>query len=413
MLARRPGRLLVCGPMFPAQGIGGLQAVVTDLVDGLARRGWDVDTLPIPFVADWRGSASWRSRLAVMSRGLVPQPWRFMARILVHDVGRLREQSDVLREAERRLVDGRYSAVLACVDNAPVGLASLVTRVAARPVLFSLTALASELRHRAAIDAVGQAARAALGRGLHADLLRPVDPGRVSSAVFASRTWRDAGVAAGLDARAVEAIYFGVRAPARLAPAQPPSSPLRLLWAGRLSPEKGLHRFLPAIALVRRLMPVQLTVLDAGGPETYRRSILRTIDRLRLDDVVRWQAAVPREDLVGTLAAHDVFLFYSIFDEPVAQLLLSAFAAGTIVVAPVPRASSVIKPGETAMTFADERPATVANAIVQAARDEAVRRRVRTRAFVLVQTEQSLDRTIDDYDRLLEDVTGVRRQARA
>src|SRR6185312_12203467 len=122
-----------------------------------------------------------------------------------------------------------------------------------------------------------------------------------------------------------------------------------------------------------------------------------------LDDVVRWQAAVPREDLVGALAAHDVFLFYSIFDEPVAQLLLSAFAAGTIVVAPVPRASSVIKPGETAMTFADERPATVANAIVQAARDEAARRRVRTRAFVLVQTEQSLDRTIDDYDRLLED----------
>jgi glycosyltransferase involved in cell wall biosynthesis len=185
------------------------------------------------------------------------------------------------------------------------------------------------------------------------------------------------------------------------------------LWAGRLSPEKGLHRFLPAIALVRRLMPVQLTVLDASGPETYHRGILRTIDRLQLGDVVRWQAAVPREEIVDAMAAHDLFLFHSIFDEPVAQLLLSAFAAGTVVVAAVPRVKSVIRPGETAMTFADERPAAIAETIVHAARDEAARHRVRIRAFALVNGEQSLDRSIAEYDRLLAGVTGLRLQVRA
>lgn len=413
MLAPRAARLLICGPMFPAQGIGGLQSVLTDLADGLTDRGWLVDTHPIPFVADWRGADDWRSTIASVTRARVPDSWRFLARTLVHDLARLRQQSDVLEELEQRIADGGYSAVVACVDNAPVGLASVVTRCAPRHVLISLSALAAELRRARAIDVVRRFATRAGGRSLHRDLLRPVSTESVQTAVFASRTWRDAGVAAGLDPRAAAAIYFGVPVPRRLPPARAPQAPLRLLWAARLSTEKGLHLFLPAIAHVKRTLAVQLTVIDAGGPMAYHRSILRTIRRLGLEDVIRFEPAARREDLPGVLAAHDVFLFYSIYAEPVAQMLLLAAAAGTVVVAPRPRVPSIIRPGDTAMCFDDERPATIANAIVQAARDEAARHRIRARAFAIVSAEQSRDRTIADYDRLIAGIAGERRQVRA
>ena len=398
--------------MFPAQGIGGLQAVFTDLAEGLAARGWDVDVLPLPLAADWRGAANWRSTLAGAVRRHLPDEWRFLGRVLIHDLGRVRAQSDLLLDVERRIAAGGYSAVVACVDHAPVGLASLVTRVAPRHVLISLCALTSELRRRTAIDVVGRIARRVI-RALHPDLLRPVDPASVQSAVFASRTWRDAGLAAGLAPRATREIYFGVPVPARLPAARPVQSPLRLLWAARLGPEKGLHLFLPAVALVSRVRPVHLTVVDAGGPDAYRRRILAGVERLHLDDVVSFRPAVPRDALPGLCAAHDVFLFYSIFAEPVAQMLLSAMAAGAVVVAPAPRAPGVIRPGETAICFQDDRPETIADAILQAARDEAARHRVRTRAFALVGAEQSLDRTLTEHDRLLTALAGEWRQVRA
>ena len=399
--------------MFPAQGIGGLQSVLTDLADGLEARGWAVETHAIPFVADWRGTDDWRSTLAAVSRVRVPHPWRFLARTLVHDVRRLREQSDVLEGVEQRIVEGGYSAVVACVDNAPVGLASIVTRRASRHVLITLSALSSELRQARALEIVGRLAKRAAGRALHPDLLRPVAPASVQSAVFASATWRAAGVAEGLDPRSATSIYFGVPVPKRLPPARAPHVPLRLLWAARLSAEKGLHRFLPAIAHVQRTMPVRLTIVDAGGPMAYHRSILRTIRRLGLEDVVRFEPAVPREDLPGVLAAHDVFLFHSIYAEPVAQMLLLAYAAGTVVVAPRPDVPSIVRAGETAMCFDDDRPETIANAIAQAGRDEAARHRIRARAFALVTAEQSREHTVAEYDRLLTAIAGERRQARA
>jgi len=407
-----PGRLLICGPMLSAQGIGGLQAVFTDLAKGLAARGWDVDVLPLPLAADWRGAANWRSTLAGTIRRYLPDDWRLFGRVLMHDVGRLREQSDLLHDIERRIAAGGYSAIVACVDNAPVGLASLVTRVAPRHVLVSLCALTSELRRRTAIAVARRIARG-VSRALHPDLLRPVDPASVQSAVFASRSWRAAGVAAGLDPRAAREIYFGVPVPARLPPARPVQSPLRLLWAARLGPEKGLHLFLPAVALVSRVRPVHLTVVDAGGPDAYRRTILDDVGRLQLNDVVSFRPAVSRDALPGLFEAHDVFLFYSIFAEPVAQMLLSAMAAGAVVVAPAPRAPAIIRPGETAICFQDERPSTIADAILQAARDEAARHRVRTRAFTLVGADHSLDRTLAEYDRLLTPLAGEWRQVRA
>ena len=77
--------------------------------------------------------------------------------------------------------------------------------------------------------------------------------------------------------------------------------------AGRCSPEKGLHFYLDALAVLRRTRDVTLTAVCAAGPDDYRESIHG--DRAAESDGRR-RALLPcqRESRVH-LAAHDVVLF--------------------------------------------------------------------------------------------------------
>jgi glycosyltransferase involved in cell wall biosynthesis len=396
------GRLIICGPLSSDQGVGGLQAVLSDLAHGLQARDWVVDTFVVPAFSP-AAIPVWRPGLAAVSRAIgLPDPWRFLGRVLLNDLRGRREASHLLETLERRVLEGGYDAVLACVDNAPVGLAALLTRIHPRVVLINLAALAFELRDRRALELTRDLVHWLTSARLHQDVLRPADPTLVSNAVFASHTWRDHGVAAGLGEAAASVIHFGIRSPAVLPPVRSVGTPVRLLWAARLATEKGLHLYLPALAQVRERLAFRLTVLDAGGPAAYRRSILRMIDTLGLDDVVDRRPAVSRDDLPAMMTSHDVFLFHSVYTEPVAQMLLLAFANGIPVVGPRSRNSrSLLQPGETAFCYDNERPEMIAAAVDRASRDETTRRRLRTRAFAVVAADHLLARTVDDYDRLL------------
>ena len=397
-----PSRVLVCGPMYPDQGIGGLQAALTDLAHGLQARSWDVDTIVVPAFAAG-ATPDWRTRLASFSRRAhVPEPWRFLSRVVLSDLRRLRQASELFDTIERHMRDGDYDAVIACVDNAPVGLTALLTRIHPRVIFISLTALASELRDRRALDIVRRIVRTVASGPLHPDLVNPADPARITTTVFANETWRGAGLAAGLDPASTSVIHFGVRTPLALPPLHSVQAPVRLLWAARLGPEKGLHLFLPALARLRQRLAFRLTVVEAGGSAAYRRSILRMVERHRLGDSIDFRPAVARDDLPGIMASHDVFLFHSVYAEPVAQMLLLAFGTGLTVVGPDTRnPRSLLRPGETAFCFDDATPASIADAIERASRDETSRRRLRARAFALVTAEHQLKHTMDDYDRLL------------
>jgi glycosyltransferase involved in cell wall biosynthesis len=192
---------------------------------------------------------------------------------------------------------------------------------------------------------------------------------------------------------------------------------VRLLWAARLNTEKGLHTFLSALALLRHDLPLRLTILAAPGAGPYRgpyRSrIERLIQRLQVADLIDFWPAVSRAELPGVLAAHDALLFDSVFSEPVAQILLLAFAHGLIVVGPAsgdPR--SLLQPAETAFCFTNRSAGEVAAAIRRAVSDAETRRTIRERAFERVKAEHTLAGTIAAYDALLRNLADLPRAGR-
>lgn len=105
------------------------------------------------------------------------------------------------------------------------------------------------------------------------------------------------------------------------------TSPLRVIWVGRLLPRKAAILAVNAIANTRR--PVELTIVG-DGPERMR--VQRLVNRLRLNDRVTMTSWIPWEAMPLQYRRHDVFLFTSILDSFGSQLL-EAMASGLPVVA--------------------------------------------------------------------------------
>lgn len=421
MSSARPPRLLVCGgPAFESAAIGGIQHVLADLVEGLRGCGWQVDTIfdgagddsssPPPVFRP----APWQFRLGLVGAALrLPEAWRLPVGVLLYGPTRLRALSAVLSRIDAAIRSGDYAAVIACVDvRSPIGLGAMAAASHPGAILISLEQIARELRHSTAIRAGRAAARLVTAGNSHPYLYSAVRPASAAAVVFASEAWRDEAVAAGLPVERARVIPFGVPVPDALPDRVAAGTPARLLWAARLSARKGLDLFLPAVALLRRERAVRLTLVAAPEAGPYPSHVARLIDRLGLADIVDQRPAVDRRELPSVFASHDALLFHSVFREPVAQMLLLAFAHGLPVIGPAsPDPRSLLQDGDTAFCFADRSAAAVAAAIGRALGDEEARAAVRRRAFARVVSGHALGDTISAYDVLIREIVDLRVRA--
>jgi glycosyltransferase involved in cell wall biosynthesis len=401
-------RILICGPVFTPGTVGGLPVALQELADQLTRFGWAVDLAVTPDTLGIEGVGltpvlpGWGRRVWTPTSlaARLPADGRAWIQHVLLGGGVAAVQSRVMDAIERRLASADYEAVVAYVSRETPGFAAFITSRHPRVLLLSLNGLAAELRQGWRLRVPRFIARV---HGLHTDLYRPMAPSRVRMAAFGSEAWRDEAVAAGLPEAAARVIPFGVTAPPPLGPMPPVNG--RLLWVGRCSPEKGLHLFLDALALLRRSMAVTLTAICGPGPSGYRRFIERRIVELGIGDTVTLRPAVRRADLGTHYMTHDALLFQSPFDEPVSLVLMEAFAAGIPVVAPAPAGrSALIEPDHTCVCYKAPRAADVAAAVERSLSDSLLRVRVRTGAHARVSRDFSLDAMGQAYDFALRDL---------
>jgi glycosyltransferase involved in cell wall biosynthesis len=169
---------------------------------------------------------------------------------------------------------------------------------------------------------------------------------------------------------------------------------------GRLSPDKGFHHALRALALLDGDAAAQLVIVGEG-PE--RKRLERLSSQLRIDQRVRFVGPQPRESVALHLAAADVFLFPTERDEAAPLVLPQAMACARPVVAS--RTGGItevigesgdfgvlIRPGDTT-GLAREMHALLS--------DPARRRRLgeaaRTRVLAEYTIERMVERTCDVY----------------
>lgn len=128
----------------------------------------------------------------------------------------------------------------------------------------------------------------------------------------------------------------------------------RVLVAGRISPEKGIHTLLHGIGkLMSRTPPLELTVTVKGdGPDPYRRQLEAIVADKKLGSIVNFEPPVHYSQMPEVLDNYDILVLPSEWDEPLASILLEAMAAGMLVLGtPTGGSPEVLKDMETGMVF--------------------------------------------------------------
>lgn len=174
-----------------------------------------------------------------------------------------------------------------------------------------------------------------------------------------------------------------------------------------LVPQKGLHHFISAAALLVREVPDARVVIVGDGP--LRHALEKQIHEHHLERHVF--LAGFRADVVEATKAFDVFAMSSI-SEGMCTALVDAMAASRAAVATsVGGIPEVAVDGTTAFLVPARDEATMARRIVQLLKDESLRLRMgraaHARASELFRVERMVGETIAVYGRLLNSTAGT------
>lgn len=176
--------------------------------------------------------------------------------------------------------------------------------------------------------------------------------------ICVSTATRDILVEAGVPVSQTRVIYTGLDdtfylngKPPR--PAQEDQT-LNLLYAGRLTPDKGIDTAIKAISKLGREQGhqgIKMSVAGSGSPEyeTYLRDL---VARMGLTDTVTFLGWLPPERIPKLLRQFDVLLLPSIWPEPFARTVLEGMISGLVVVAtPTGGTSEIVVDGENGLLF--------------------------------------------------------------
>jgi glycosyltransferase involved in cell wall biosynthesis len=173
---------------------------------------------------------------------------------------------------------------------------------------------------------------------------------------------------------------------------------LRLLYAGRVDPAKGVHTAVEAMGLVGDLpRPVTLSILGGGAPD-YAASLRAQIERAGLGEAVRFLDFVPRARMPALLHQHDALVFPSIWDEPLARMVQEAMACGLAVIGTNTGGTPEILTAESGLVFPPGDAAALAAHIRTLAADPARLARLSRAARQTVEARFSLARMVDELE---------------
>ncbi len=183
-----------------------------------------------------------------------------------------------------------------------------------------------------------------------------------------------------------------------------------LTYLGRLTADKGIHRFLDAL---HGLPPgARWSAIVAGvGPEepTVRARLLADP---RLADRVRYIGPVAEDEKPALLSQTDVFVLPSIADTSSIAVLEAMASGATCVVSNIGGPSSIVQEGRTGRIVPVDHPAPLRELLGTLIAEPEERRRLSEAALRWVREEASIEATarrfISLYDLLLSEGTELR-----
>lgn len=182
----------------------------------------------------------------------------------------------------------------------------------------------------------------------------------------------------------------------------------RLLYAGQMIPQKGVHTAIAAFALLAKepgFEALTFTLAGGGLHPDYEKKLRGLPAQLGIEGRVNFLGQVPRAELPNIYAAHDVLVFPSEWDEPFAITPLEAIAGGLAVVGTTTGGSGeLFRNRETAMTFRAGDAADCARAIRELCGDRELHEKICANARREVKERHTLDAMVDAVEKSLRQI---------
>ena len=305
-----------------------------------------------------------------------------------------------LPDLAETLADGRYDLVHVTAPGPSGVAASLLGRVSGTPLLASyhteLGAYAGLRSDDAGLEAASRAALAAFYGA----------PSRVlSPSPAADRSLLGLGVAEGRIGRWERGVDIARFTPGMRDPGADPDE-IRVLYAGRLTREKGVALLAESFLRARAAEPRLRLLLAGGGPEEGEL-------RARLGEHASFLGWLEGEQLARAYASADLFLFCSRTDT-YGQVVLEAGASGLPVVAVGEGGPAALIENRHTGILCRPDADHLAGAVLQLASSPALRARLGEAAVRHAATrswERALEQLADGYARVLAESTAARQVA--
>lgn len=181
---------------------------------------------------------------------------------------------------------------------------------------------------------------------------KPIRPKMGHTAVV-SKYMREKGIREETLPSSTQVIYNGVELEEFFHPVQSARHSLRMLQAGRVSSDKGVHISIEALnILINHYDFRDLTLTVAGGSNdfAYEDHLEAMVQQYDLATNIRFMGWVPRKQMPSIMHDHHILLLPTIHQEPFARVVLEAMAAGmTVVAADTGGTGEIIEHNETGL----------------------------------------------------------------
>jgi glycosyltransferase involved in cell wall biosynthesis len=398
-------RILVVSNLYPPHHVGGYELGCRDVVRGLQARGHDVAILTSDF----------RLHTDVADEPGVNRILKFLPDG--------KERHDKFRECwflVQKLRDHRVEVVYFWNQTGLCFWLPMVARRLGWPVAFFLSDT-SFVSWRVAAWLAGVAAKNGIFRFVFGQtfLARGYPIVEKQTCHFASHFLKDCAVKAhiAIAPKTSTVAYWGIDPQLFVRSGDRPWPPRRLLFAGQLIPQKGVHTAIAAFGLLAKdstFNGLRLTIAGGGLQPDYERGLRILPAQFGIADRVDFLGKVPRADLPRIYSEHDVLLFPSEWEEPFAITPLEAMTAGLVVVGTVTGGSGeLFRDRETAMTFTAGDANDCARAIRELIEDRSLWESISCKGRQEVLAKHILDSMVDRIEAsLLQVVRGNRHSGR-
>jgi glycosyltransferase involved in cell wall biosynthesis len=187
----------------------------------------------------------------------------------------------------------------------------------------------------------------------------------------------------------------------------------KLLYAGRLAPEKGIETLIHAMDNLVKRGGYDCIRLNLAGPgiadhEKYLRDLVCKND---LNEFVTFLGVIPNEKMPLVMAEHDVLLLPSRWAEPFPRIILEGMLSGLVVLAtPNGGIREIIKNGENGLFFSPGDHLDLSKKIILLMTNSNLRQVLSQEGQKVVLKCFTYTKMIDEIEAYLEEIRSSRKQ---